>query len=122
MCEIIILIVLCNSIAAKARDKGRSVPGFVILLIVLWIGGELAGAIAGAVFSVAKNGGGEPDMLFTYGGALAGAIVGALIAFGIVSAMSPVYQRGEYDDYDDRGRGRDDYDDRPRRRDRDDRW
>ncbi|MBN9118303.1 MAG: hypothetical protein J0I06_03935 [Planctomycetes bacterium] len=130
MLEIIILITLCKNIAAKARDKGRSGGGFGFLLVVLWLGGEIFGAIVGAALSVARNGGGEPDMLLTYGGALAGAIVGALVAFGIVSAIAPVRPSGRYDDHDDRDdyddrprrRDQDDYDDRPRRRDRDDRW
>jgi hypothetical protein len=123
MLEILILIALCRNIAAKARAKGRSGGGFGCLLVALWFGCEFAGMIVGAVFSMAMNGGDEPELALVAVCGLAGGAVGALIAFGIVSAIGPVPQRGEYDDYDDRDRDDDRPDDRPRRRNpEDDRW
>jgi hypothetical protein len=136
MLEILIVIALYRNISAKAEAKGRSGGGYGCMVVLFWLGGEVLGAIAAAVLSTAKNGGGEPNMLFVYGGALVGAIIGATIAFVIVGSLAPV-TRGRYDDeyddeYDDRPRRRDrndrddrddDDDDRPRRkRDRDDRW
>lgn len=134
MLEILILIVLCRNIAAKARAKGRSGGGFGCLLVALWFGCEFAGMVAAVVISMAMNGGGEPELGLVVVCGLAGGAVGALIAFGIVGAIRPVPRYGDYDDYDDRDRDdpdRDDRDDRdgderddrPRRRDRDnDRW
>jgi hypothetical protein len=114
MLDILVLFVLGRSIATKAREKGRSPVGYVILLVVLWYGGIFAGVIAGGIVSMVLNGGGEPDEGPMILGALGCGVIGVLIAFGVVSAIAPVQASGRYDDdYDD---------DRPRRRDRDDRW
>lgn len=117
MLEILILIVLCRNIAAKARAKGRSGGGFGFLLVVLWICGEVGGGIVGLVAATALGGGDDgPEILLILGGMLGGAILGAVIAFAIVGSIAPATPAGRYDDDDD-------YDDRPRRaRPRDDRW
>ncbi len=114
MLEILILIGLSKSIAAKANAKGRSGTPFVLMLVGLWIGGEICGAILGVIISVSSNPKAtEPNMVLIYGGALAGAIIGAVISFVIVNSLADLSRRDDYDDdYDDH----DDDDYRPRRR------
>ena len=41
MLEIIIIWLLCKKIAAIAKGKGRSAAGYVLLLIGMWLGGEI---------------------------------------------------------------------------------
>jgi hypothetical protein len=112
MIEILVLITLSKNIAAKARAKGLSGGGFVVLLLVLWFGFEFGAMIAAMVVL-----GGDDNFLAAYGAALCGAALGGVLAFVIVGAV-PAAAR--HDDYEEPHR--DDYDDRPRRRDRDDRW
>ncbi|HEY1186836.1 MAG TPA: hypothetical protein VGE74_04220, partial [Gemmata sp.] len=76
MLEILILIALGRSIAAKARTKGRSGPLFVLLLVGLWVCGEVGGIIAGAAISFVL-GDDEANLVFVLGGGLLGAITGA---------------------------------------------
>src|SRR5262249_16297405 len=73
--EILILISLGRNIAAQARAKGRSGPAYVFLLLGFWFGGEILGAIAAAVISVAVTGEGEPDKLAMYVTSLVTAII-----------------------------------------------
>ncbi|MBP3953962.1 hypothetical protein J8F10_01420 [Gemmata sp. G18] len=127
MIEILILIRLSKSIAAKAREKGRGGAPFVFLLLALWLGGEVFGTVIGMIISLAVLGDEEPNLLVMYPPAILGAIVGAVVAFQIVKAIAPAHT-GDYDDYErddrDERRGRsdrrehDDYD-RDERRDRD---
>ncbi len=99
MLEILILMSLGRNIARRAHDKGRSGAFFVVLLVVLWFGGEICGAIAGAVVGVVGMGQNEPPLLLCYLGALTGAAIGAVIAFVIVSKIAPLHKYD--DDYDD---------------------
>src|SRR5262245_15871710 len=104
MLEILILIKLGTNIAAKAREKGRNSVGYVFLLLALWFGGEIFGAIVAAVISVAVLGDAEPNLLLVIAGGLGCAAIGAVIAFQIVKALpslrSDDYE--EYEEYDDR--------------------
>jgi hypothetical protein len=124
--EILLVIHLSKKIAAKAREKGHSGPGFVVLLLVLWFGGEIAGLIG----AMAALGGGDENFWAAYFVALLGAALGGITAFVIVGALAPVYKHDDYDDYEDdyddergrgrsRGRGRDREDDRDEDRGRD---
>lgn len=81
MLEIFMLFTLGRNIANKARRKGQSGAAAVLILLALWFGGEIFGAIVGAVLSGGK------DILVAYIGAIFGAIIGACIAFTIVSSM-----------------------------------
>jgi|SRR5579883_673054 len=124
MLEIIILFALGKNIAAKAREKGRSGGWFVFLLLGLWFGGEIFGAIAAGLVGMIAMGEQEPPLAMCYLGALAGAAIGAVIAFAIVSGISPAHTYDEdHDDYDydrrDRSRNRDRDRDRDHDRDRD---
>jgi hypothetical protein len=106
MIEILIVISLCRKIAEIAKSKGRAATGYVLLLILFWLGGEFCGAIFGAVATDGQGG------ILLYVFALVGAAVGAGIVFMIVNSLPPVsverdrYDRdlghGIYDDFDRR--------------------
>ncbi|MEW6129679.1 MAG: hypothetical protein AB1757_21745 [Acidobacteriota bacterium] len=74
MLEIILLIVLTRKIGEICESKGRKATGYKILTVVLWFGGEIVGAIIGAILA-----GGEGVMVYVM--ALIGAAIGASIAF-----------------------------------------
>lgn len=105
MLEIFALISLGKNIAAKARVKGRRGGPFVLLLVVLWFGGEIFGAIVAGVVSMVALGDDEPNILILYLGAIPGAIIGAVVAFQIVKAITPASTRGDYEDEYDRPDG-----------------
>ena len=48
MLEIILVYFMCKSIGKKLRAKGRKPLVFQFMLVVMWIGGEIAGGIATA--------------------------------------------------------------------------
>jgi hypothetical protein len=108
MCEIIIVWALGKMIAEQAAAKGRAGWPFVLMLIFFWIGGEIFGAIVGAILSQ-----GEESVL-VYGLALGGAVMGAVLSFTILAMVPAVEKRSRRRVYDDD----DDEDDRPRRRSR----
>ncbi len=86
MLEIILIVVLTGKLRTIAQSKGRS-AGWAALGPVLWIGGEVLGAVAGAIMGA--------DGLSLYGGAILGAVVGAGIAWAIVNGLSA--GEGAYD-------------------------
>ena len=79
MLEIIAVVFLAKKLAAIAKAKGRS-AGWAALGPVLWIGGEITGAVVG----FAMTGG---DGLAPYGFAIMGAIIGAVASYLIVNAL-----------------------------------
>ena len=89
MLEIILLLVLSGIIGDMARRRSRSPSLFGLLLIVCWIGGEIAGAVLGSTLS-AGTAAGKPNLLLTYGVALCGAAIGAGLAFLIARSLGPV--------------------------------
>jgi hypothetical protein len=104
MLDIVIGILLCKRLAAMAREKGRS-AGWAALGALFWFGGEVTGAVIGAIA-------GDGELVGTVLGAFAMASVGAVIAYLIVKslrsaqldesaayAMGPVYGAG-YQHYD----------------------
>jgi hypothetical protein len=113
MLEIILVVWLSKKIAATMKDKGRSPAGYVVLFVLLWFGGEIAGAVVGMVITAMHN----PralDLDFNIGVymfALIGAACGAGIAFLIVHTVPPLEQWPDDDDYE--------YERRRRRRRRD---
>ena len=82
MLEIILVAGLAVWIGKIAKGKGRSGGGYIAMLIGLWIGGEIAGAVIG--FSVGL------EVYAIYGLAILGAIAGAVITFVVVACLSPL--------------------------------
>jgi len=86
MLEILLLIFLTRKIGEICREKGRKATGYKILTVVMWFGGEIAGAITGVFVT-----GGEGGVL-VYVLALFGAAVGAAISFAIANSLTPIQQ------------------------------
>lgn len=86
MLEILLLIFFWRSeakrIGAIAESRGREGGPYKVLLVALWIGGEIAGAVMGAT-TVRGS-----DQASVYILALLGAAVGAGIAFAIASNLT----------------------------------
>ncbi len=103
MLEILFLVYLGKQLGKMLRAKGRSAGWFQVLLVVLWVGGELAGAIT--VMMLTPGGSGELDAA-AYVGALFGAACGAAVVFindrslapvdQVRTGAFPVIQRGQY--------------------------
>jgi hypothetical protein len=81
MLEILILIQFGKRLAALAEEKGRS-KGWAALGVGFWIGGEIMGAMVGAIL---MDGG-----IGMYILALGVAAVGAFVAYLIVKALPPL--------------------------------
>lgn len=119
MLEILAVYVMAKKIAEMANEKGRSGIPYVLMLIGLWIGGEIGGAVLGVILTQGK----EENILMVYGLALGGAICGAVISFAIVGLLPPANTNTYDDDYRPRKKRKrereyddyDDYDDRPAR-------
>ena len=84
MIEILVIWLLARKIGGIVKEKGRSSGGYIVLTIVLWIGGELVGAIVGSVLAFEL---GLSDCL-VYPFALTGAACGAGLAYLIASNVS----------------------------------
>jgi len=78
MLEILILVGLARSLSRMAEGKGRS-KGWAALGVLGWIGGEVMGAIVGALTA---DGTGA-----IYGLALVGAVIGGTTAYFIVRSL-----------------------------------
>jgi hypothetical protein len=83
MLEIIALVYLTRRVGEIAREKGRKAGWFKLMTVVLWIGCELGGAVAGGI-AVALAG--WPEAV-TYVFALVGAAAGAGLSFLIVKTL-----------------------------------
>lgn len=86
MLEIILLIFLTRKIGEIVEEKGRKSGWYKLLTVVLWIGGEVIGAIIGFVI-VNLTGSAE---LLAYLFAILGAAAGAGTAFLIARSLTPV--------------------------------
>ncbi|MGE0397376.1 MAG: hypothetical protein AB7T06_11690 [Kofleriaceae bacterium] len=87
MIEIIILVQFCKKLAAIAREKNRS-GSWGAVGAVGWIGGEIGGAILGAM--------GGAESMNLYGYAILGAILGAVIAYLIVKSLKELPPNGDF--------------------------
>jgi len=88
MLEILALIYLTRKNGAIAEKKGQKPGRYKFLTVLLWFGGEILGAILGAIV----DGGGD-GMGAVYLFALVGAVVGAGLSRLIVNnlpALAPV--------------------------------
>ena len=97
MLEIILVFMLCKSIGNVLRNKGRNPVLFQVLLVLMWIGGEIAGFIVGAIVYAMQHGG-PPDgfELSSYVFAIVGAACGAGFTF-LVAHLIPAAQTVEND-------------------------
>lgn len=84
MIEIIIVWQLCKKVGEIVREKGRKAFGWQFLTVVLWLGGEIFGAIVGAVMSGGEEGAGLYFM------ALIGAATGGVTAYAIAKLLPGV--------------------------------
>jgi hypothetical protein len=96
MLEIILLIVLSIQIANITKRKGRSPVGWILMLVGLWIAGEILGGLAGFFVSVMAGGADEPNLVIVLVGAIIGAATGAIITFSVVNSLSPLRRDDEY--------------------------
>jgi uncharacterized membrane protein YeaQ/YmgE (transglycosylase-associated protein family) len=80
MIEIIILVFLARRIGKIAEKKGHKKRPNIIFFVVMWIAGEIIGAMLGAFLA-------KGQIYTTYALALIGAAVGAMIAFRIVKNL-----------------------------------
>ena len=83
MLEILILWALTKKIGEIVEQKGHKSRSYKILTVVLWLGGELIGALMGFLFA-----GGDP--LSIYVPALMGAALGAGSAYVIASSLDVI--------------------------------
>jgi len=103
MLEIVLLWAMGKKVAAIANAKGRSGTPYVFLLLGLWFGGEIGGAILGIVISIVAHPHEEPSIGLAYVLGLLGAAVGAILTFVIVNSLAPIerydddYDYGDYD-------------------------
>jgi hypothetical protein len=112
MLEIVIVYMLAKNIGNKVEAKGRKRFSYQLLLVALWIGGEIAGGVIGFILQAAMAGGVAPDddngfPWMGYLCALAGAALGAIIAFAIANNASPVQDDADFYEIDERGRDED---------------
>jgi hypothetical protein len=84
MLEILLLYALGKNIAEKAENQGRGGALFVIILIVLWIVGEITGFAIGMVAT--------HETLYAILWAYVGAAGGAVLAYSFL-ALLPLFER-----------------------------
>lgn len=89
MLEIIALWTLTKRIGRIIEEKGRKSGWYKAFTVLLWIGGEIIGAIIGAVITGAD----ESAQCLVYLFALVGAAGGAGIAYLIATNLSPVHSQ-----------------------------
>ncbi len=108
MLEIFLVWALAKKIGNIVQNKGHTRWGYQLLLVVLWIGGEVMGGIVGAIVQEGGDQGESGFPLMAYVCALVGAAIGAGIAFAIATSLANVKTDADYyqdDDYDRRRDG-----------------
>jgi len=86
MLEIIALVALTRHIGKMVEAKGHKPGKYKWMTVGLWIGGEIAGAIVGAIFAAASDTG----ECLIYIVALLGAAAGAVAAYLIAKNVAPL--------------------------------
>ena len=87
MLEVLLLIYLSRRLGEIVRAKGRSAGWYQFLLVVLWFGGEIFGAVVTVTVFRA-------DGLAAYLGAIVGAAGGAVLGFVIANSVAPATHQG----------------------------
>jgi len=94
--EILLLVGLCKWMGSIMRGKGRNPLLLQILTVMSWFGGLIAGAIAGAVYSLVNNPNQDPEVLTLYLFALPFGALSVGIIFAIAFILPPVQQTPQY--------------------------
>src|SRR5262245_52999348 len=89
MLELFLLYHLCGRIGDMARTRHRRPFNYQFLLVLLFLGGEFVGILAGHVVYHALNRPPKVDLLCLIGGGVAGATLGATMAF-LIAFLTPV--------------------------------
>lgn len=86
MLEILALWWLTKKIGEIGKQKGHESLAYQIIAVVLWLGGEIAGAVVGVLLSAFMD-----DSLgcLIYLFAIVGAVVGGAAAYFIATLISP---------------------------------
>jgi hypothetical protein len=87
MLEFYFLSRLCGSLGEMLRAKGRNPTGYQVLLVVLWIGGEIAGLITGLIIGFVVVDNEDIAWLFGVGGVVAGAACGGGFVFLLAKSL-----------------------------------
>ena len=82
MLEVIAIITLGKSISKMTREKGLKPLKYVLLMIAMWIGFEIGGAMIGAILY------GESPLVYLF--ALLGAAFGGFLSYQIAKSVRPV--------------------------------
>jgi hypothetical protein len=86
MLEILLLTALTRQIGGIVEQKGYKSGSYKILTVVLWFGGEILGAIIGAIMTAGE----ESAQCLIYLVALVGAAAGAGIAYSIANNLAVI--------------------------------
>jgi hypothetical protein len=97
MLEILLVIYMSRKVGAIAASKGHSKALYITIFVILWIFGELAGGVIGAI-----AGDGENPLVYLF--ALGGAACGAVLGFIIVNSLPDCRTEEEALDLDVRRR------------------
>src|SRR5262245_9075511 len=89
MLEILALRGLSSKLREMAKDRGMPEWPFLVLLFVLWFGGEIGGVVVGIV-ALEQDRDGVNFLLYVF--ALAGAAIGGAIPF-LIMAFIPMVPR-----------------------------
>ncbi len=81
MLEIIAAIYLGKKIRDIVKEKGLNPTGYIIIMVVLWIGFEFFGALVGMLIT--------EDEMGAYVFAIIGAVLGAAISYAIADNAKP---------------------------------
>lgn len=86
MIEIILLIYLTRTVGNIIRAKNRKTGWYKFMVVGLWFGGEILGAITGGVIVGLSD---APQAII-YLFALAGAAIGATVSYIIAKSVPPL--------------------------------
>ncbi len=95
MIEILLLVALTKKIGRICEEKGRRTVGFKALTVLLWIGGEIFGAVIAAISGVEELG----IYLFALIGAAVGAGLSVLIAINLKPVQADEFQSSSSEDF-----------------------
>lgn len=93
MLEIFLVVVLCKALGKMLRAKGRNPLGLQVMLVVLWILGEVIGGAVAGVLHLIRNGENAPMGFGVYLFAIGGAALGAALTF-LVAYLLPAKDSG----------------------------